>query len=150
MHVLGISVDPNGGNPRLRCVVLSGDQSHPLLISEFDISTAATDSAVQSVDLAKLLLGRLPGLAINQAVIRKAGPASHPNRRQAQFSRAHTEGAVLYVLSEHLGTGVSVGDPQSLATSAGMKKTELVSRGTAVSKKRCDAALAGLSLLPPP
>lgn len=148
MPVLGICVDPNGGNPRLRCVVLSGDSSSPVLDDEFDIGTALTNAAGQTVDLANLLAGRLPGLSIDVAAVRKASPSPHANRRGATFSRAHTEGAVIYVLSMCLDSEVSVGDPQSFAADLGVKKADLVARAKALTSRRQDAAIAALGRLP--
>jgi hypothetical protein len=150
MPVLGICVDPNGGNPRLRCVVLSGNSSTPVLEDEFDIGTALTNAAGQTVDLAKLLLGRLPGLSIDGAAVRKASPSPHASRRGATFSRAHTEGAVIYVLSKSLDSDVVVGDPQSFAKHMGIEKSELVLRAKSLTSRRQDAAIAALGQLPQP
>src|SRR3954447_5724584 len=115
VRVLGISIDPAGGQPRLHGVILSGTVAAPSVEDSFEFRSTDTDPSEQAVDLARLLLGKLPGLEFDTAVIRTAGPSPVARRNKAQFSRAHAEGAVLFVLREHLKRPITTGDPQTLA-----------------------------------
>lgn len=147
MRVLGISIDPAGGHPRLHGVILSGSFADPRVEDSFEIRSSDSDPSEQVADLARLLLGKLPGLDFDAAAIRTAGPPPVARRNKAQFSRAHAEGAVLFVLREHLGVPVKTGDPQALAKGLGEKKLDLVAKASALSSK-LDPTIAALGGLP--
>lgn len=100
------------------------------------------------MDLARLLLAKLPGLNVTEAVLRVAGPPKVPSRKKAQFSRAHAEGAVLYVLRESLGQPTRIGDLQSFAKALKLTKTELETQAKGLSNSKSDAVAAALSALP--
>lgn len=148
MTVLGISVTPAAGHPRLHGVLMGGTVANPKLEHEFELRATGDDASEQAVDLARLLLAKLPGLTFAEAVVRTAGASPVARRNKAQFSRAHAEGAILFVLREHLGKPVSTGDPQSFAKLAGETKEALVATAKAVSSGKHDAVIAGLSALP--
>ena len=128
-------------------VILSGSVTSPLVEDTFEFRSSDADPSEQVADLARLLLGKLPGLDFDAAVIRTAGPSPVARRNKAQFSRAHAEGAVLFVLREHLGTRVMTGDPQVLARAVGEKKDDLVARA-AVLPSKLDPTIAALGGLP--
>lgn len=145
--MLGISIDPAGGHPRLHGAILSGSVASPTVEDSFEIRSLHIDPSEQVADLARLLQGKLPGLKFDAAVIRTAGPSPVARRNKAQFSRAHAEGAVLFVLREHTGNPVRTGDPQSLAKGVGEKKDDLVAKAAALPCK-LDPTIAALGGLP--
>lgn len=149
MSALGISVNPAAGQPRLYGALVSGTIAAPTLDQEFELRATDTDASEQAVDLARLLLAKLPGLTFEDAVVRTAGTGPVPRRLKAQFSRAHAEGAVPFVLREHLGKPIGTGDPQSFAKLTGVPKVDLVAKAKALSANKHDAVIAGLSALPP-
>jgi hypothetical protein len=149
MSVLGISVNPAAGQPRLYGALVSGTVAAPVLDDEFELRATDTDASEQAVDLARLLLAKLPGLTFQDAVVRTAGASPVARRNKAQFSRAHAEGAILFVLREHLGKPIGAGDPQSFAKLTGEKKDALVAKAKTLSAGKHDAVIAGLSALPP-
>lgn len=148
MRVLGISVDPAGGKPRIVGAVVSGTAASPSLETEFELRAADTDPTEQVVDLGRLLLAKLPGLAFDKAVVRTAGARPVPTRNKAQFSRAHAEGAAMYVVREHLGKPVECGDPRSFAKTLAMDKDALVATAKRLSARKHEAVIAALSGLP--
>ena len=147
MRILGISIDPAGGHPRLYGVILSGSLTSPTIEDSFEFRSSDSDPSEQVADLARLLLGKLPGLQFDAAVIRTAGPSPVARRNKAQFSRAHAEGAALFVLREHLGIPVRTGDPQALAKCVGQKKDALVAKASALPSK-LDPTIAALGGFP--
>lgn len=149
MPALGISIEPSGGNPRLQAVILEGTRDEPVLLKSFELRTADGQPSEQAVDLARLLQGRLPGLQFDMAGIRSAGTSPVARRNRAQFSRAHAEGAVLFVIREHLQKPVLVGDVQSYASASGIAKADLVARAAAVSgsTRYREAAIPAIALL---
>jgi hypothetical protein len=147
MQVLGISIDPAGGHPRLHGVVMGGTLDDPKVIEVFELRTNESDPSEQAVSLARLLLGKLPGLAIDYAAVRTAGTSPVPRRNRAQFSRAHAEGSVLYVLREHTKQPVLCGDPQALATAAGTKKVPFMEKVAKISEGNKEALAAGMGVL---
>jgi len=147
VRVLGISIDPAGGHPRLYGVILSGSLASPTIEDSFEFRSSDSDPSEQVADLARLLLGKLPGLQFDAAVIRTAGPSPVARRNKAQFSRAHAEGAALFVLREHLGIPVRTGDPQALAKCVGQKKDALVAKASALPSK-LDPTIAALGGFP--
>ncbi len=149
MRILGISVNPAAGQPRLYGAIVSGTVAAPTLQQEFELRATDTEASEQAVDLARLLLVKLPGLTFDEAVVRTAGSSPVARRLKAQFSRAHAEGAVLFVLREHLGKPIGTGDPKSFAKLTGEPKDDLVARAKALSAGNHDAVMAGLSALPP-
>lgn len=148
MIVLGVSVTPAAGQPRLHGVLLAGTVAKPTLEGEFELRATDAEPSEQAVDLARLLLAKLPGLTFAEAVVRTAGASPAARRNKAQFSRAHAEGAILFVLREHLGKPVRTGDPQSFAKLTGEKKDDLVAMAKALSSGKHDAVIAGVSALP--
>lgn len=102
----------------------------------------------QAVDLARLLHAKLSGLEFDEASIRTAGAAPVASRLKAQFSRAHAEGAVLFVLRDHFNGEVTIGDPRSFAKKAGVSKDDLIARAKKLSSGKQDAVLAGIAGLP--
>jgi len=149
MSVLGISVNPAAGQPRLYGALVSGTVAAPVLDHEFELRATDAAASEQAVDLARLLLAKLPGLTFQDAVVRTAGASPVARRNKAQFSRAHAEGAILFVLREHLGKPIGTGDPQSFAKLTGEKKDALVVKAKTLSAGKHDAVIAGLSALPP-
>jgi hypothetical protein len=101
MRALGIAIDPGGGNPKLFGVVVSGTAPNPVLEDEFELRTSSSEAPEQVADLARLLQAKLPGIEFDDAAIRVAGARPVASRFRANFSRAHAEGAALYVLREH-------------------------------------------------
>ena len=148
MRILGISIDPGGGHPRLYGVILSGSVASASVEDTFEFRSSVSNPSEQVVDLAILLLGKIPGLEFDAAAIRTAGASPVARRNKAQFSRAHAEGAVLFVLREHLGIPVTTGDPQALAKGVGLKKDDLVIAAGVLASK-LDPTIAALGGLPP-
>ncbi|MCB1257179.1 MAG: hypothetical protein KDB26_08750 [Microthrixaceae bacterium] len=148
MAVLGICVVPSSGAPKLNGVLADGTYTEPVIVDTFQVRTNSNDPAEQAVDLARLLLAKLPGLEFTAAAIRVAGTRPVGSRQKAAFSRAHAEGAALYVLREHLKAAVTTGDPKALAKSLGVPHTELEAKAKELVKGKSDAALAALSQLP--
>jgi hypothetical protein len=147
MQVLGISIDPAGGHPRLHGVLLSGTPDDPRVVDYFEVRTNEREPSEQAVSLARLLLGKLPGLDYEHAAVRTAGTPPVARRNRAQFSRAHAEGSVLYVLREHGKQPVLCGDPQALATAAGTKKAQLLESAAKISQGNKEAVVAALGCL---
>lgn len=148
MPVLGITISPSAGRPRLSGVVLKGSREAPEFVSDFEIQASVGEPSEQAVDLARLLLAKLPGIEFQASAIRVAAPAPVARRSKALFSRAHAEGAVLFVLREHSQAPVKTGDPQSFARECGMKKDDLTALASSMSARKQDAALAALAMLP--
>lgn len=147
MRVLGIAVDPAGGAPRLKGVIVEGPSDSATVVDEFELRTADTSPAEQAVDLARLLLAKLPGLDFEVAAIRSAGTPPVARRNKAQFSRAHAEGALLYVLREHTKQPVAVGEPGYFAKAVGMTKDEIANAAKTLSSSKRDAVVAALGSL---
>jgi hypothetical protein len=145
MQTLGIAIDPGSGKPKLFGVVLSGSAQTPVVQLEFEFRAQHTTPAEQATALARLLQGKLPGLVFDAAGIRVAGAQPVASRRKAAFSRAHAEGAVLFVLREHLGRELTLGDPKSFAAELGERKDVLIERAAALSKGKADAAMAAIA-----
>ncbi|WP_264030327.1 hypothetical protein [Cellulosimicrobium sp. SH8] len=149
MRVLGISVDPAGGNPKVHIVLIDLGADGPKVDDTFTINTTETEPGAQAVNLARLLQGRLPGLTFNSAAIKTAGAPPVARRNRATFQRAHAEGALLFVLHEVTDVRLEAKDAQGLATLAGMKKTDLEAAVEALEglpRKYRDAAYAALAL----
>lgn len=126
---------------------MGGAPDAPEIVDAFELRTNESDPSEQAVSLARLLLGKLPGLAFDFAAVRTAGTTPVARRNRAQFSRAHAEGAVLYVLREHTRQPVLCGDPQALATAAGTKKALLLEQVAKISEGNKEALVAALGLL---
>ncbi|QXU56573.1 hypothetical protein [Rhodococcus sp. LW-XY12] len=148
MAVLGICVVPGGGAPKLHGVIADGTFEDPIIVDSFEVRTNSHEASEQAVDLARLLLAKLPGLRFSAAAIRIAGTTPVPRRNKAAFSRAHAEGAALYVLREHLKSPVATGDPKALAKSSDVPYPELEATAKGLLKSKADATLAALSQLP--
>lgn len=148
MRILGICVDPAAGKPRILGVVLSGTVRSPALEEEFELRATDSDPSEQVVDLGRLLLGKLPGLTFDRAVVRIAGASPVARRNKAQFSRAHAEGVAIYVLREHCQHPVATGDPASISKAIGIKKDELTEIAKQISNQKREAVIAAIRLLP--
>jgi hypothetical protein len=149
VQTLGIAIEPGAGKPKLHGVVAGGSSRDPVLIDEFEITPVGTGVSEQAVELAQLLQGKLPGLRFGEAAIRIAS-ASRPrgNRLKGNSFRAHAEGAVLFVLREHLKRPIFVGDPQALASKIEESKDGLNALAIRLSKRNSDAAMAAIAALP--
>jgi Tfp pilus assembly PilM family ATPase len=148
MRVLGIAVSSGGGKPKIHGAIVSGTLSDPVLQGEFELKASDGDASEQAVDLARLLQGKLAGLEFDKAVIRTAGSSPVANRRRAQFSRAHAEGAAMFVLREHSKLPVATGDPAQFVKELPISKDQLTAMAKALSASKHDAAVAALSELP--
>lgn len=149
MRVLGISVDPAAGSPKVNVVSLELQQSAPALVDSFTIKTMESEPGAQAVNLARLLQGRLPGLSFEAAAIKIAGASPVARRNRAGFHRAHAEGALLFVLHDVDDVRVVAKDAQGLATTAGKKKTDLEAVAASLcAPKYRDAVYAALALMP--
>ena len=142
---MGIAIDPGGGKPKLFGVILSGTAQQPVLEDEFELRVGEDDSGEQAAALAALLQGKLPGLDYDAAGIRVAGAQPVSSRRKRQFSRAHAEGAVLFVVRGHLQRPLTLGDPKSFAAKLGEKNDEFVARAKDLSKGKADAVMAAIA-----
>lgn len=149
MRVLGISVEPAGGKPKVHVVTVESKSSDPEVVDSFTLQTTETSPAAQAVNLAQLLQGRLPGMTFDSAVIKIAGASPVARRNRAAFQRAHAEGAILFVLHEVGNIGVEAKDAQGLATLAGKKKADLEAKaqGLHSARKFHEAVYAALALL---
>ena len=145
MQTLGIVIDPGAGKPKLHGVILGGEAEDPLLIQDFELRAGGDDPGEQAVDLARRLQGKLSGLDFQAAAIRVAGARPVASRRKVQFSRAHAEGAALFVLREHLKKPIGTGDPKTFASALGENKEELIQRATSISNGKADAAVAAIA-----
>lgn len=139
---------PSSGAPKLYGVLADGTYEAPAIVDTFQVRTSSTEPAEQAVDLARLLLAKLPGLQFTAAAIRVAGTRPVGSRQKAAFSRAHAEGAALYVLREHLKAPVVTGDHKALAKELGVPYAELEAKSKELAKSKADAAIAALSQLP--
>lgn len=148
MTVLGICVVPGSGAPKLFGVLANGTFEEPVIVDTFEVRTNSNEPAEQAVDLARLLLAKLPGLDFNAAAIRIAGTRPVASRQKAAFSRAHAEGAALYVVREYLKGTVVTGDHKALAKFLGVPHADLEAKAKELAQGKADAALAALSQLP--
>ncbi|MCV7274494.1 hypothetical protein [Mycolicibacter arupensis] len=148
MAILGICVVPSAGAPKLYGVLARGTFAEPEIVDTFEVRTNSDQPADQAVDLARLLQAKLPGLEFTAAAIRVAGTRPVGSRQKAAFSRAHAEGAALYVIREHLKSPVVTGDHKALAKMLGVPSADLEMKSKELAKSKADAALAALSQLP--
>lgn len=149
MPVIGIVVIPNGKHPRVCAVVLEGSVEHPRLVDTFDLRTSSLEPAEQAVDLARHLSAKLAGNDLVGAGIRIAGMTPVARRSKVAFSRAHCEGAMLFVLREALGTPVTIVDPVGAPKMVGVKKAELEELVGSLTSTgaNADAVIAALAAL---
>jgi hypothetical protein len=145
VQTLGIAIDPGGGKPKLLGIILSGTSDAPVVEQEFELKAGGDDPGEQAVDLARRLLAKLSGLDYQAAAIRVAGTPPVGSRRKRQFSRAHAEGAALFVIREHLKCPIVTGDPKAFAAMLGEQKDDLVERAKALSKGKADAVMAAIA-----
>ena len=140
---------PGGKNPRLHAAVLEGTLSEPRVVYNFELRTASVDPSEQAVDLARHLSPKIDSALYERAGIRVAGTTPVARRSKVAFSRAHCEGAVLFVLREALGKPVVIIEPVGAARTVGLKKTELDALVERLSSKgvHSDAVLAALAAL---
>lgn len=149
MSVLGVVVVPGGKNPRVHGAVLEGTVADPRVVDTFELRTGATEPSEQAVDLARHLSPKLDRPGHERAGIRVAGTTPVPRRNKAAFSRAHCEGAILFVLREALREPVVIVEPVAAARMIGLTKAELetlVDRLASQGVNR-DSVLAGLAAL---
>jgi hypothetical protein len=147
VRTLGIAIDPGAGNPKLLGVIVSGTATDPILEDEFELNTSSAGVPEQIAALARRLQAKLPGIEFDDAAIRVAGARPVASRVKGNFSRAHAEGAVLYVLREHTKRPIRMGDPKSFAAEIGMSKSDLVALANELSKSKSDAAVAAIAAL---
>ncbi|QKS87391.1 hypothetical protein [Curtobacterium flaccumfaciens] len=149
MSVLGIVVVPNGKHPKVHAAVLSGTLSAPTLNDSFQLTPTAVEPSEQAVELAELLSAKLTSV-MSVAAIRIAGNPPVARRYKAQFSRAHCEGALLFVLRRHTQREVGTIVPAGLAKSRGMKSDafEALLAQLTSGKVNAEAVRAGLAMLP--
>ena len=78
-----------------------------------------------------------------------AGTTPVARRSKVAFSRAHCEGAILFVLRETLGKPVVVVEPVGAPRAIGLKKAELDALVDSLASKGVngDAVLAALAVL---
>ena len=149
MTVLGVVVVPGGKNPRVHAAILEGTLAEPRVVASFELRTASADPSEQAVDLARHLSPKLIGAELERAGIRVAGTTPVARRSKAAFSRAHCEGAILFVLRETLGKSVVIVEPVSAPKAIGLKKAELDALIDTLASKGVnrDAVLAALAVL---
>lgn len=149
MSVLGVVVVPGGKNPRVHAAVLEGTLAEPRIVASFELRTASVDPSEQAVDLARHLSPKLVGTTLERAGIRVAGTTPVPRRSKVAFSRAHCEGAILFVLRETLGKPVVIVEPVGAPRAIGVKKAELDALVDSLASKGVngDAVLAALAVL---
>jgi hypothetical protein len=147
VRALGIAVEPGAGSPKLFGVIVSGTPDNPVLEDEFEIRTSSSDAPEQVADLARLLQAKLPGIEFDEAAIRVAGNRPVASRFRGNFSRAHAEGAALYVLRERIQRPIGMGNPQSFAGDLGETKQSLIDRAKQLSNRKADAAIAAIAAL---
>ena len=140
---------PGGGNPRVQAVILEGTLDVPRVVATFELRTASVEPSEQAVDLARHLSPRLDSAAYERAGIRVAGTTPVARRSKVAFSRAHCEGALLFVLREALGRPVIVVEPAGASRIIGLKKAELDALVQRLASKGVhgDAVLAALAAL---
>lgn len=151
MRVLGVVVVPNGKKPRVHAAILEGSVDDPVTVSCFEVRTSALEPSEQAVDLARMLSAKLSNEDIDAAGIRMAGTTPVGRRSKAAFSRAHCEGALLFVLRKGLGKPISVVDANGAARATGMKRAaldELAARLVwTLNGANADAVIAALAAL---
>ena len=121
MSVLGISVNPAAGQPRLYGALVSGTVAAPVLDHEFELRATDTDASEQAVDLARLLC-EVAGVDVPGRRRPHRRGQSGGTTKQGAVLCAHAEGAILFVLREHLEKPIGTGDPQSFAKLAGERR----------------------------
>lgn len=133
----------------MHAVALSGTVTQPVVLDAFELRTSSTDPSEQAVDLAKHLSAKLTLASHERAAIRVAGTPPVARRNKAAFSRAHCEGAMLFVLREKLSAPVIIVDPASAPKAVGLKKAELEELVASLASKgvSSDAVLAALVAL---
>ena len=149
MTVLGVVVVPGGKNPRVHGAILEGTLAEPRVIASFELRTASAEPSEQAVDLARHLSPKLISAGIKRAGMRVAGTTPVARRSKVAFSRAHCEGAILFVLRETLGNSVVIVEPVSAPKAIGLKKAELEAILDTLASKGVnrDAVLAALAVL---
>lgn len=133
----------------MQAVVLEGSLAAPKVTDTLDIRTASTDPPEQAVDLARHIEPKVAGAGYAGVGIRVAGAAPYGRRNKATFSRAHCEGALIYVIRTATGQAVTVVDPVTAPKSIGMKKADLESLVDSIVSKGVnrDAVLAAVVTL---
>lgn len=114
-----------GKSPRVQAVLLEGSLEAPQVVGTFELRTASTEPSEQAVDLARHIEPKVTGAGYQEVGIRVAGASPVGRRSKAAFSRAHCEGALIYVIRTATGRPVTVVDPVTAPKSIGMKKSDL-------------------------
>lgn len=142
-------VVPSGKNPRVHAAIMEGTLAEPRVTGTFELRTASIDPSEQAVDLARHLSPKLDRALYQRAGIRVAGTTPVPRRSKVAFSRAHCEGAMLFVLREALGEPVVIVDPVAAPKAVGLKKDDLSALLESLASKGVngDAVLAALAAL---
>ncbi|MEE6280894.1 hypothetical protein [Georgenia sp. MJ170] len=149
MSVIGVVVVPNGKQPRVHAVILGGTLDEPRYVDKFELRTSSTEPSEQTVDLALSLSSRLSSLTLAGAGIRIAGTPPVARRNRAVFSRAHCEGAMLFVLREALGVAVATIDPAGAPKAFGITKDQFEERRDQMASAgaNADAVVGALAAL---
>lgn len=124
MSVLGVVV-VTGASPRVQAVIVDGSVDAPRVVDAFDLRTSSTEPSEQAVDLARHIEPKVAGVGYAGVGIRVAGSPPVARRNKAVFSRAHCEGALIYVIRTATGQPVTVVDPRTAPKAIGMTKTAL-------------------------
>lgn len=148
MSVLGVVV-VTGSPPKVQAVVLDGTVEAPTVANTFELRTSSLEPAEQAVDLARHIAPKVAGMGYGRVAVRVAGAPPVARRNRASFSRAHCEGALIYVIRTETGSPVLAVDPVTAPKSIGMTKdgfNELVDSLTSKGVNR-DAVLAAVVAL---
>lgn len=124
MSVLGVVV-VTGKSPRVQAVALDGSLDAPTVAGTFELRTSSIDPGEQAVDLARHMAPKITGAVYQAVAIRVAGASPVGRRNKATFSRAHCEGALIYVIRTATGSPVTIVDPVTAPRTVGMKKAQL-------------------------
>jgi hypothetical protein len=124
MSVLGVVV-VTGASPRVHAVILEGSLDAPEVVDTFELRTASTEPSEQAVDLARHIQPKVEAASYEAIGIRVAGTPPVARRNKAVFSRAHCEGALIYVMRAATGNPVVIVDPVTAPKSIGLKKAQL-------------------------
>lgn len=138
-----------GASPRVHAAVLDGTLDDPRFVESFSLTTASTDPSEQAVDLARHLEPKVDGASHEAVGIRVASASPVARRSKASFSRAHCEGALIYVIRSSTGKPVNLVDSVTAPKSVGLKKEQLDLRVQSLVTKGVnkDAILAALVTL---
>ena len=133
----------------MHAVVLEGSLDAPQVVDTFELRTASTEPSEQAVDLARHIQPKLEGTHFDFVAVRVAGTPPVARRNKAAFSRAHCEGALIYVIREATGKPVAIVEPTGAPKSIGLKKVQLDELVASLTSKGVngDAVLAAVVAL---